>query len=105
MQKLITRQLSITMNIQKNADKIAIQNFSNIIAKNPKNKILKSIQKRICKDGRRHWQLPNHWISKKVIDELNKINNSGVDGVVISFLNFKDEVKFFTQKVLSVINK
>ncbi len=42
---------------------------------------------------------------KKVIDELNKINNSGVDGVVISFLNFKDEVKFFTQKVLSVINK
>ena len=42
---------------------------------------------------------------QKVIDELNKINNSGVDGVVISFLNFKDEVKIFTQKVLSVINK
>ena len=29
--------------------------------------------------------------SKKAPDELNKINNSGVDGVVISFLNFKDE--------------
>ncbi len=91
---------------RKNADKIAIQNFSNIIAKNPKNKILKSIQKKnMQKMAGGIGSYPIIGSPKKVIDELNKINNSGVDGVVISFLNFKDEVKFFTQKVLSVINK
>jgi FMNH2-dependent dimethyl sulfone monooxygenase len=88
------------------ADKIAVFNFSNIIAKNPKNKVIKSIQKKnIQKMAGGIGSYPIVGSPKKVIQELNKINNSGVDGVVVSFLNFKDEVKFFTQKVLNVINK
>ena len=87
-------------------DKIAVANFSNIIANNPKNKILKSIQKKnLQKMAGGIGSYPIVGSPKKVISELNKIRNSGIDGVVISFLNYKDEIKFFTQKVLSVINK
>jgi len=87
-------------------DKIAVSNFSNIIANNPNNKILKSIQKRnIQKMAGGIGSYPIVGSPKKVIAELIKIRNSGVDGVVVSFLNFKDEIKFFTQKVLNVINK
>ena len=88
------------------ADKIAVNNFSNILAKNPKNKVLKSLQKKnIIRMAGGAGSYPIIGPPKKVIQELNKINNAGVDGVVVSFLNFKDEVKFFTKKVLSVINK
>ena len=87
-------------------DKIAVSNFSNIIAKNPKNKILKSIQKKnLQKMAGGIGSYPIVGSPKKVIFELNKIKNSGIDGVVISFLNYKDEIKFFTRKVINVINK
>ena len=87
-------------------DKIAVSNFSNIIANNPKNKIIKKIQKKnLQKMAGGIGSYPIVGSPKKVISELDKIRNSGIDGVVVSFLNYKDEIKFFTQKVLNVINK
>ena len=87
-------------------DKVAVSNFSTIIAKNPKNKILKSIQKNnLQKMAGGIGSYPIIGSPKKVISELDKIKNAGIDGVMVSFLNYKDEIKFFTQKVLNVINK
>ena len=91
---------------KKKIDLKAVENFSNILAKNPKNKILKSIQelnKQKMAGGIGSYPIVGS--PKKVINEFDAIKKSGADGVVMSFLNFKDEIKFFTQKVLNVIKK
>ena len=91
---------------KKKIDIKAVENFSNILSKNPKNKILKSLQelnKQKMAGGIGSYPIVGS--PKEVIKEFNEIKKSGVDGVVMSFLNFKDEIKFFTEKVLNVIKK
>ena len=96
----------MTIILKKKIDIKAVENFSNILSKNPKNKILKSLQelnKQKMAGGIGSYPIVGS--PKEVINEFNEIKKSGVDGVVMSFLNFKDEIKFFTEKVLNVIKK
>jgi len=82
----------------------AVKNFSNIIANNPKNKILKSLQNdNLKKMAGGIGSYPIIGSPKTVIDELDKIKKCNVDGVALSFLNYKKEIKFFAKKVLNAI--
>jgi hypothetical protein len=37
---------------------------------------------------------------EKIVDELLWLNAAGIDGVTLSFVNFKDELPFFIERVL-----
>ena len=90
----------------KKADTTAIKNFMKIISQNPKNIYLKKLQMQAFrKMAGGIGSYPIIGSPKTVIDEINNIKKAGLDGLVISFLDYNNELRYFTRNVLNVIKK
>ena len=42
---------------------------------------------------------------EKIVDELVRLQSAGIDGVTLSFVNFKNELPFFIDRVLPLLRQ
>ena len=42
---------------------------------------------------------------ERIVDELVRLQAAGIDGVTLSFVNFKDELPFFIERVLPLLRQ
>ena len=40
-----------------------------------------------------------------IVEELTRLHAEGIDGVTLSFVNFKDELPFFIERVLPLLKQ
>lgn len=88
----------------KMADKSAINNFISILNKGNSNSVLSSLQKsQMKKMAGGIGSFPVIGCPKSIIEQINKLKLSGLDGIAIGFVNYQDELPFFIKKVLKNI--
>lgn len=87
------------------ADKSAINNFISILNKGNSNNVLSSLQKsQMKKMAGGIGSFPIIGCPESVIKQIHKLKLSGLDGIAIGFVNYKDELPFFIKNVLKKID-
>ena len=87
------------------ADKKAISNFISILNKSSKNSVLASIQKsQLKKMAGGIGSYPIVGSPSKVINQIKELQETGLDGIAIGFVNYKDELPYFIKKVYKKLN-
>jgi len=82
------------------ADKKAINNFISILSRGNKNSILASLQKsQVKKMAGGIGSFPIIGSPKTVLKMISDLNELGLDGIAIGFVNFKDELPYFIDNV------
>lgn len=88
---------------KKEPDILAIKNFIKILSRGKKNIIFNLQNEQVQKMAGGIGSYPIVGSPKTVIKKLRELKKTGVDGVAISFLNYKNELPFFISKVLKQI--
>ena len=82
------------------ADKKAINNFISILSRGNKNSVLANLQKsQVKKMAGGIGSFPIIGSPKTVLDMISDLNELGLDGIAIGFVNFKDELPYFIDNV------
>jgi alkanesulfonate monooxygenase SsuD/methylene tetrahydromethanopterin reductase-like flavin-dependent oxidoreductase (luciferase family) len=88
---------------KKKADVSAINNFIKTLSRGKSNIISELQEDQIQKMAGGIGSYPIIGSPSTVIKKIKEIKNTGIDGIAISFLNFKDELPFFLKNVLKKI--
>ena len=88
---------------KKEPDILAIKNFIRILSRGKKNVIFNLQNDQIQKMAGGIGSYPIIGSPKTVVRKIKEIKKTGIDGVAISFLNYKNELPFFINKVLKQI--
>ncbi len=88
---------------KKEPDILAIKNFIRILSRGKKNIIFNLQNDQIQKMAGGIGSYPIIGSPKTVIKKIKELQKTGVDGIAISFLNYKNELPFFINKVLKQI--
>jgi len=86
----------------KMADKKAVNNFISILNKNKKTKVFSDIQKlQMKRMAGGIGSYPLIGSPKNIIEKINEFKKIGLDGLALSFVNFKEELPFFIKNVIN----